>query len=72
MNSSPTMTAEKCSPWPPALLFTPEVPDHRSAATMAFGKGWDEDPAEMDLDLVADQIMLKDSAFASFVLQLEV
>jgi hypothetical protein len=57
MFDRPTMTDDECSPWPPALEFTPEVRSGiLSAADLAFGPGWVIDPKMGDLDRIAHQI----------------
>lgn len=53
-----TLTGDGCSPWPPALQFTPEVESGIRAATqLAFGADWDTTSAEQDLEILAHDLI---------------
>ena len=66
------LLSDPFSPWPPTLHFTPEVrAGIRAATDLEAGPGWDADPAEMDLDAVADEIFLNDPKLLSLLLQLD-
>lgn len=53
-----TLTGDGCSPWPPALQFTPEVEAGiRAASALAFGADWDGTTPEQDLEILAHDLI---------------
>ncbi len=57
MNPSTTLSGDECSPWPPALQFTPEVESGlQSAAALAFGPFWDTPMSELTPEMLIQEL----------------
>lgn len=53
-----SLTENGCSPWPPALQFTPEVEAGiRAAAALACGESWDMPQDELELEILARDLI---------------
>jgi hypothetical protein len=52
-----TMPDDECSPWPPVLMFTPEVQSGiEAAAALAFGRYWDTPISELTPEAFAEEL----------------